>query len=281
MDKHTPEHKKHIPENHTPKHKEFEYDIFISYAFEDSEQARKIYNKLIACGKKVFLSEELLKGRSGVYHEEIGKSLENSKSLLLLWTKNAKASEWVKKEYITFDNEFYSEEKGRNFYIYRPNNVVKLPLMLRRLQIAPSETDLINSIIDGTLDPPPPTIIEKVLNFIKGNVRYLVFFGILLLLPFVCQTAVDNFSEADAFNRKVKLECPVGEKIKCIVRGEEYTGVVSPDSLLELKIPKYKQKNLNVILINLGSESEPDFEEVNMAKLKVRTEAHPKILSRK
>lgn len=130
---------------------EFEYDIFLSFSNKDIEIATDLWSRLAKYGFNVFFSSEFFKDKVGSsYNDEISNALENSKSLVLLWSKKSKNSKWVKIEWETFFNECYNKQKGRNLYIFEPRNGfnVELPIFLRSLQRTQSAINLIKSIVE-------------------------------------------------------------------------------------------------------------------------------------
>ena len=75
--------------NCSPKPK-WDYHVFISYSSRNSDEANKIYSALETEGYKPYLSER---------KDEIRKALCGSFEFLLLYSKQAADSDWVKTEY--------------------------------------------------------------------------------------------------------------------------------------------------------------------------------------
>ena len=78
---------------------EFQFDVFISYAHDDSEWAKRVYDSLLATipPNRIFFDSQSLRAGDD-WDERIQKSLENSRSLIVLWSDSAKASDWVNRE---------------------------------------------------------------------------------------------------------------------------------------------------------------------------------------
>src|SRR6185369_15693107 len=76
----------------------FDYKAFISYSHLDKPWAEKLAESLKARGyKDVFLdSERLEAGRE--WNKALLKDLVSSEHLIVIWSSNAKASEWVAHE---------------------------------------------------------------------------------------------------------------------------------------------------------------------------------------
>lgn len=105
-------------------------DVFLSYANEDREIASKLASSLEACGWSVWWDRKIIAGET--FDEVIEHELETAKSVVVLWSKDSIASEWVKNEAAV------AAERG----VLVPALIdhVKLPLEFRRKQAA----DLVN-----------------------------------------------------------------------------------------------------------------------------------------
>ncbi len=71
------------------------YDVFISYAKEDQEIARRYYDRLKQADFEVFFGPESLPGEFSDLHSELLAALRQSKVVLLLWTPYVDKSQWV------------------------------------------------------------------------------------------------------------------------------------------------------------------------------------------
>ena len=71
-------------------------DIFISYAREDKERVRPIVEELEKLGWSVFWDAKLPPG--DIWRNYIGKKLDESSCVLVLWSNHSVNSKWVQKE---------------------------------------------------------------------------------------------------------------------------------------------------------------------------------------
>ena len=71
-------------------------DVFISYAHEDRETAQRLAAALEARGWSVWWYREIPVGHS--FDQVIERELEAAKTIVVLWSKESAASEWVKNE---------------------------------------------------------------------------------------------------------------------------------------------------------------------------------------
>jgi hypothetical protein len=101
-------------------------DVFLSYANEDREIASKLASSLEACGWSVWWDRKIIAGET--FDQVIEHELETAKSVVVLWSKDSIASEWVKNEAAV------AAERG----VLVPAFIdpVKLPLEFRREQAA-------------------------------------------------------------------------------------------------------------------------------------------------
>jgi hypothetical protein len=101
-------------------------DVFISYASEDRERARKLASALEARGWSVWWDHKIIAGQT--FDQMIEHELETTKSVVVLWSKDSISSEWVKNEAAV------ASERGVLIPALIDN--VKLPLEFRRKQTA-------------------------------------------------------------------------------------------------------------------------------------------------
>jgi hypothetical protein len=101
-------------------------DVFISYASEDRERARKVASALESRGWSVWWDRQIVVGQT--FDQVIERELEAAKSVVVLWSKDSVASEWVRSEAAA------AAERG----VLAPALLddVKLPLEFRRTQAA-------------------------------------------------------------------------------------------------------------------------------------------------
>ncbi len=101
-------------------------DVFISYASEDRERARTLAASLEGRGWSVWWDRKIVPGQS--FDQVIEHELETAKSVVVLWSQNSAASEWVKNEAAS------AAERGVLVPALIDN--VKIPLEFRRKQTA-------------------------------------------------------------------------------------------------------------------------------------------------
>lgn len=101
-------------------------DVFISYASEDREKARKLASALEACGWSVWWDRKIKAGQT--FDQIIEHELETAKSVVVLWSKASISSEWVKNEAAT--------AAERSVLVPALIDTVKLPLEFRRRHAA-------------------------------------------------------------------------------------------------------------------------------------------------
>jgi hypothetical protein len=88
------------------------YDVFISYAAEDAAWATRLEHDLVAAGRKVFRDATRLQvGRR--WEQQLQQALDESQHLIALWSKNAKASDWVHKEMGRFERNTENDNARR------------------------------------------------------------------------------------------------------------------------------------------------------------------------
>jgi TIR domain len=101
-------------------------DVFISYASEDRERARKLASTLEARGWSVWWDRKIIVGQA--FDQVIEHELETAKCVVVLWSKDSIFSEWVKNEAAV------AAERGVLVPALIDN--IKLPLEFRRKQTA-------------------------------------------------------------------------------------------------------------------------------------------------
>ena len=77
-------------------------DVFVSYAHKDEARARQVAEALSAQGYRAWRDDELPAHRS--YGEVIEERLNSAQAVVVLWSSDAKASQWVRAEADTARN---------------------------------------------------------------------------------------------------------------------------------------------------------------------------------
>ncbi len=103
------------------------FEVFISYAREDLHRAMPLVQALTARGWSVWWDHTILPGQT--WDSVIGKALEEARCIVVLWSRNSVASDWVMTE----------AEEGRERHILVPVLLedVRVPRQFRRIQAAP------------------------------------------------------------------------------------------------------------------------------------------------
>jgi hypothetical protein len=101
-------------------------DIVLSYASEDRPTAKALADAFHDRGFSVFWDRKIPVGRS--FEEVIEQAIDESRCVVVIWSRNAAASEWVRNE----------AEEGKRRKILQPVLIddAKLPLSFRHLQAA-------------------------------------------------------------------------------------------------------------------------------------------------
>lgn len=80
----------------------YDYDVFISYSSADRPWALKLFTDLSARNIKVFFDQNRLDvGRP--WEPQLAKAVQSSQHLIVLWSNNADASQWVRRELGIFE----------------------------------------------------------------------------------------------------------------------------------------------------------------------------------
>lgn len=101
-------------------------DIFISYASQDRDRARKLASALEARGWSVWWDRNIIPGQT--FDKTIEHELDTAKSVVVLWSKDSISSEWVRNE--------AARAVERGVLVPALIDSVKLPLEFRRKQAA-------------------------------------------------------------------------------------------------------------------------------------------------
>ena len=101
-------------------------DVFISYAREDLERARRLAGALEARGWSVWWDRRIIAGQT--FDQAIERELESARSVVVLWSKDSIESEWTKNE--------ATAAAERNVLVPALLDDVRIPLEFRRKQTA-------------------------------------------------------------------------------------------------------------------------------------------------
>ena len=104
-------------------------DVFMSYAREDKDTARKLKNALEFKDWEVFVDEQDIPPGS-YWAEELEKNLDSARCVVVLWSTDSVASSWVKYE----ANE--AEERGKLVPALIGAVAERIPVSLRKVHAA-------------------------------------------------------------------------------------------------------------------------------------------------
>lgn len=80
------------------------WNVFLSYRSINRSWVLNLYDTLTELGHKVFLDQYVLKPGDNLI-EKLENALENSQAAIIIWSNEARDSDWVRKEY------FFLEKK--------------------------------------------------------------------------------------------------------------------------------------------------------------------------
>lgn len=87
------------------------YDVFISYSSKDRPWAKKLADSLTQNNKNVFLDDDRLTA-GAKWEQQLLEALRESQNMVVIWSDNARASDWVSQEKIRF--QILRERAGEN-----------------------------------------------------------------------------------------------------------------------------------------------------------------------
>jgi hypothetical protein len=127
------------------------HDIFLSYSREDIDYAKGIADQLEKKGFSVWWDRKIQVGTP--FDEVIENAIDNSKCVVIIWSKNSVISQWVRAE----------AEEGRRRKILAPVllEYVKIPLVFRNIHTA--------NLINWRNDPKVPAF-QKLIHDIELKV---------------------------------------------------------------------------------------------------------------
>jgi hypothetical protein len=153
------------PENATPaappRRRERRWDVFVSYATVNVEEARSLASELRSRGLQVFLSADTLDAEVGSagWVAAIDKALEGTGAMLVVVTREALASKWVAEEWRKYYRLMVDNQSGRLFSLRLSGPpIAELPLTLRNYQVIDSPT--------GRLEPGHFT---RIFDLVRGR----------------------------------------------------------------------------------------------------------------
>jgi len=101
------------------------WNVFLSYRSINRTWVLNLYDILIELGHKVFLDQYVIKS-GDILIEKLEDALEKSQAGILIWSNEARDSDWVKKEYYVLEKK---ATKDKDFYFIPVRvNQVNLPL---------------------------------------------------------------------------------------------------------------------------------------------------------
>ncbi len=148
-------------------------DVFISYAREDQESAKRLAGAIESRGWTVWWDRRIPAGKS--YEDVIQQAIDDARCVIVLWTVKSVASEWVRNE--------AAEAARRKVLIPIRLEDVRVPLSFRHLQAddllgwtsAELETclDSIQAMIGAPAkrasEPPIPAPVEATAGLIEDE----------------------------------------------------------------------------------------------------------------
>ncbi len=136
--------------------KEFENDVFFSYAHEDLEIIEKLATTLNTCGLTTFVADQNLRSkRRGT--EDWDKALLNHitrcRFFVLYCSRAVSSSDWVTREAEHFYYECYSKDERRKMFVLVPPkcNPDIIPSILQNFLHSQSEDGLIRDVLTAQL----------------------------------------------------------------------------------------------------------------------------------
>ncbi len=87
----------------------YQYDVFISFSYEDEDSVRAIHDRIVEFGFRPFWSPHLPRGKE--FPSRLVAALQASQHFVLICTEPSSRSEWVEKEWREFFRLCYSPDK--------------------------------------------------------------------------------------------------------------------------------------------------------------------------
>lgn len=133
--------------------------VFVSYASEDRAVVSDLVARLKDRGVPCWWDSEGIRG-GAVWEREIDRQLRQASAMIVVWSENARASEWVEIEYA-----FWLENRGRESSSpLIPVVISEAPLSIRlsRLQAVRGEHGDMDRAVDDICSDLPAAIFERV-----------------------------------------------------------------------------------------------------------------------
>jgi hypothetical protein len=234
----------------------FDFEVFISYSNLDDAWGRKLYKAMVSTGMidadRIFLDKEYLKP-GVVWKPTMSQAVINSRHLIVLWSNNAQASNWVPDELAKFSNTIDPEGKGQpredRKLIFIPlegeNNAYSQYQWINELKTA----DAYKHGIDK-LDPNVwSVVIDKVVSEVTRNTD---FSPIMLSVLAMTRDRIDNLD--------LTTLLPNGDTLAAAVKK---MGIMMPVRLLDHLSANMRiagNKTLSDVLTKLGvtTQADPD-----------------------
>src|SRR2546426_534884 len=105
--------------------------IFVSHSNKDNKIVKRIVNKFDEYDVEYWVDDEVLRGDGHAVNREINNGLESSTHFLLIWSKDAKASEFVQDEHEIATSPDYNKILKK--IIFRLDDT-RLPPLLARIK---------------------------------------------------------------------------------------------------------------------------------------------------
>ncbi len=132
----------------------YKYDVFISFAHEDTEEVRPIYKKMTEHGLTVFWAERKLE--PGVeFPPQLENALMGSQHFALYCSKKATESEWVRKECQIFLNSYHMSDKTNRRMFVLPDKTCDeedIPVLLKDLHRSATPDGLVKEVVKVALE---------------------------------------------------------------------------------------------------------------------------------
>lgn len=167
-------------------------DAFVSHNSADKEVARRLGAHLRLVGVNVWFDEwEVRAGDSLI--GKVDEALASVDTVVLIWSENARRSEWVRAEFETAIARAIDDDSCR--IIPMRLDDTPLPSLLRRLKWIELRNEDVTRAVDEIMgyanDQDRLRAIQKTLDEASIEVGYFVGYGLVVCCP-RCGTGLDN-----------------------------------------------------------------------------------------